>query len=365
MALSWFDAHLDLAYLAVNGRKMLEGCPPNAPPTPHPASVTLPTLADGHVRLCLGTIFTEPGGDATKWAEAYPVGDIERASKVGRAQLEAYLTWRDEHWIVLDRFGALRAQAGLAEMRGGMGVAESTPLGPNTLLARMPRRPALHVGILMENADPIRSPDELPWWKDHGLVAVGMAWAKSSRYAGGNSTTEGLSPLGHELVHAMDAIGILHDASHLSDRAFDDLCSCTNARIIASHSNCRAIVDPGGTNQRHLTDNQIRELVRRGGVIGLNLYSKFLAPGLMEAGRVSIAQALDHVDHICSLAGNTQHVGLGSDMDGGFAADRMPAGLNGPSDLHLLAEGLKSRGWPDADIQAFALGNWMRVFGQT
>lgn len=362
MVHAWFDAHLDLAYLAVNGRDMLAPAHAEMPPAPHPSCVTLPALHSGGVRFCLGTIFTEPGGDESKWAEAYPVGDVERAHVVGRAQLEVYLTWRDRGLIALDRFAALRAQAGVGEVRGGMGVAEVVGLSVPALLARVPKKPELSVGILMENADPIREPDELSWWKERGVVAIGLAWAKSSRYAGGNSTQEGLSDLGLALVREMDRLKIVHDASHLSDRAFSDVCEATPRRIIASHSNCRAIVDPSGANQRHLTDKQIREIVARDGVVGLNLYSKFLTPGLVESGRSTIDQALAHVERICEIAGSCRHVGLGSDMDGGFASDRMPLGIDSPSGLERLAEGLSARNWGDSDVLAFVCGNWMRVF---
>ncbi|MBY0262657.1 MAG: membrane dipeptidase [Phycisphaerales bacterium] len=359
--LPWFDAHLDLAYLAVNGRDML--APLNSSSPPHaPASVTLSSLKEGRVRLALGTIFTEPGGDTTKWKEAYAAGDFERAHAVGRAQLEVYLTWRDRGLISLDRFASVKLDEGVGEIRGGMGVSALVPFPLYFRLARLdPKSPPLHVGILIENADPIRSPDELPWWRDRGVVAIGLAWAKSSRYAGGNTTTEGLSDAGHAMVREMDRLGIVHDAAHLSDRAFAELCDATAKPIIASHSNCRAVLgDPAA--QRHVSDAQIREIVRRDGVVGLNLYTKFLDPALKDAGRASIERTLAHVEHVCMLAGSTRHAALGTDMDGGFAADRMPEGIDTPAGLDRLLEGLARKGWGDEDLAAFACENWGRIF---
>lgn len=367
----WFDAHLDLAYLAVNGRDML--APLDRSAGPHaPAAVTLPALREGGVRLVLGTIFTEPGGDVARFQEAYTERDYARAHVVGRAQLEVYLTWRDRGSIVLDRFATIGAGADIGEMRGGMGVAEVFPLSTEARLARSDRlggpntgkgEPPIHVGILIENADPIRSPDELTWWVERGVVAIGMAWSKSSRYAGGNMSNDGLSDLGRELADAMDRLSVVHDASHLSDRAFEDVCSVTNRTIIASHSNCRAITDPTGGNQRHLSDDQIREIVRRNGVIGLNLLSTFISPGIGRTGRASVDDAIRHIEHVCAIAGNTHNVGLGSDMDGGFAADRMPVGIDRPTDLVLLSEALRRRGWSDPEISGFVSGNWLRIFG--
>lgn len=357
MPLPIFDAHLDLAYLAVSGRDMLAPLDPAAAPHP-PAAVTLPALAAGNVRFALGTIFTERDGAGP---EGYKSGDFDRAAVVGRAQLEAYLTWRDRGQITLDRFRAIRAEPGVGEIRGGMGVAEVVPVPLQKRLARLPATPALHCGILMENADPIRSPADLPWWKERGLVAIGMAWSRSSRYAGGNTTDEGVSAAGKELVREMDRLGIVHDASHLSDRAFDELCGMTTARVIASHSNCRAIADASGRNQRHLTDAQIREIGRRGGVIGLNLYSKFLDPACAEGGRATIESAVSHVERICTLTGSRLHTGIGTDMDGGFGADRMPLGIDSPADLRRLLDALTARNWSDADLLGFACGNWLRV----
>lgn len=364
MALStpWFDAHLDLAMLAVAGRDML-GTPEAASTPDNRAGLTIPSLIEGNVRLILGTIFTAPGDNGP---EGYPIGDAERAHIVGRAQLEAYLTWRDRGLMQLDRFTPLRSMRGLSETRGGMGVANHVPLGVSTKFARLPKSPPIHVGILMENADPIRSPQEVSWWKERGLVAVGLCWATPSRYATGNRAAPrdgGLTPIGRELVRELDRFGILHDASHLSDASFADLCDTTQKMIIASHSNCRAISDPSGTNQRHLTDAQIREIVRRDGVVGINLFSLFLRPSCGKGERATIDEVVAHIEHICDLASSHAHIGLGSDMDGGFPADQMPAGIDTPSGYARIAEALSARNWTDAQVMDFCAGNWMRVFG--
>jgi membrane dipeptidase len=367
----WFDGHLDLAMLAVNKRDMLAPLDPGAGPWP-PAACTLPSLDSGNIRLALATIFTEPGGDGP---EGYAPGDRARARQLGRAQLEVYRTWQDQGVCRLDLRHALANLASLSQTRGGMGVAHAPPLDAADLLAAMRHadRAAgvdtpLRLGLLMENADPIDGPDDVAFWVDHGLVAVGLAWACSSRYAGGNTTSLGLSDEGRELVNALDHAGVRHDVSHLSDRAFDELASASAATLIASHSNCRALTDPSGNNQRHLTDPQITEIARRGGVVGLNLYSKFLHPDFAQAGRVSVAQFVDHAEHVASLAGPVSplgdgrlHVALGTDLDGGFPASRLPLGINEPSDFGLILEELLRQGWTDRQCAGFAHGNWLRV----
>lgn len=365
----WFDAHLDLAYLAVNGRDMTAPLDVAAGPHP-PAAVTLPSLAEGGVRLALATIFTELDGSGP---EGYPAGDSDRAYRVGRAQLEAYLTWQERGLLDLDMKRALARDPGVGQIRGGMGVSHVLPSTIREIISRVPPKPPLRIGILIENADPIRSPAELTWWQERGVVAIGMAWAKSSRYAGGNMSDDGVSELGRELVREIDRVGIVHDASHLSDRAFDELCGLTNRPIIASHSNCRAILgDPAA--QRHLRDEQIREIARRRGVIGLNLFAKFidrrcgsiLTPNAapVRPERPTIDAAVDHLDHICQLTGSHEHIGLGSDMDGGFGADRLPMGIDLPRDLYRLADAMSARGWSDDAIFAFACGNWANFWSE-
>lgn len=368
----WFDAHLDLAYLAINGRDMLAetaaslnqssgGAGRIRAGVHPPAAVTLPELVHGNVRLCLATIFTEVGGSG---AEGYPAGDWERAFIVGRAQLEVYLTWQERGQFAVDMMSIVRHDPGVGEIRGGMGVSELRPEPIGKRLARADKKdPLLHAGILMENADPIRSPADLAWWKDRGLIALGLTWAKSSRYAGGNMSQDGLTHAGRELVREMDRLGIVHDVSHLSDRALDELLDATDRPVIASHSNCRTLLgDPA--NQRHAGDAAIREISRRGGVVGLNLYSRFLVPVSEPQRRATIDECVRHIEHVCELAGSRRHVGLGSDMDGGFSAEQLPEGIDTASHLDRIAEALQARGWSDEEILGFAHINWARFFGQ-
>lgn len=363
----WFDAHLDLAYLAVNGRDMLGPIRPDGGVHP-PAAVTLPALREGGVRFALATVFTEAGGTGP---ESYPVGDAGRAAAVGRAQMEVYLTWRDQGHAALDLRHVFHRDPGVGHIRGGMGVAELVPLTPEQLVARLPKSPWLHLGILVECADPIRDPSELRWWADRGVVAIGLTWARGSRYAAGNSEAScssptGLTPPGHDMAAAMDELRIAHDVSHLSWRAMDDLLAASPRPMIASHSNCSALLDGASAkpNQRHLRDDHIHEISRRGGVIGLNLFSAFLRPGLTpeNPGRASIDEAIAHVEHICAVAGDRLHVGLGSDMDGGFGATLLPDGIDTPRDLEKLAAALIARGWTPDQVHDFRWRNWARFW---
>lgn len=347
--MTFFDAHLDLAYLTELGRDMhagLDECRGKL----LPAAITLPSLREGGVLGCLGTIFTEAvaeGKETDAPEAAYPVGDALAAWRAGMRQLKLYHAWRD---------------GGAIELMGRRGTQVERGTSPAPL----------RLGILMECADPIETPDQLGEWVDGGVIAVGMAWWRGSRYAAGNGAPKGdatgLSALGRELAERMDDLGVVHDLSHLSQRATGDLLSHTDAAAIASHSNCRALLD-GEANpdwQRHLSDETIAEIGRRGGLVGLNLVRNFIKTGLDRndpADRPTIEETIAHVEHVCGVMGHRRGVGLGTDMDGGIKATDLPRGIDTPSDLVKLCEALRSRGWSDDEVHGFAWGNWARFWG--
>jgi len=374
----WFDAHLDLACLAVCGRDMTR--PPEAAARPSwgPAAATLPSLSEGGVAFALGTVFIEqvPGDTGVDGLtpEQYREGNIEEAVRRGRAQLEVYETWRDMGLVKIELPACLKVDPHIGAVRGGMGVSEVVvaPLGKRA--AKLASDGALRIGVLIEGADSVRSPEDLGWWKSRGAVAMGLAWAKSSRYAQGNmglpihglGAGVGVSDIGRAMVKACDALGIVHDLSHLSDRACDELLALTDAPVVASHSNCRELLggETEGKNQRHLRDATIFEIGRRGGVVGLNLYGKFLRqhPPHEGEGRPTIDHALDHVERVCAVIGHRRAVGLGSDMDGGFGALAMCEGVERPAHLAKLALGLGARGWSEEEIDGFTHLNWLRFW---
>jgi membrane dipeptidase len=194
------------------------------------------------------------------------------------------------------------------------------------------------------------------------VVAISLAWAKQTRYAGGNTCETGLTDLGRAMIREMDRLAVVHDTTHLSDASLRELFERAEGPIIATHSNCRALLDDGslalGPRQRHLTDDSIREIGRRGGMIGSVLYSPFIIRGGKRDRRATLAEWAEHVDRQCELMGNRSQVGLGSDADGGFSALTLPEGVNRPRDYDKLAEALRNRGWSDAEVEGFAWKNW-------
>lgn len=319
----WCDGHLDLAYLALHGHDLLaEVADPAA------RCVSLPALARGRVTTVLGTIFTERGaeGQGTPWG--YDASDPQSAFDAGVRQLEWYES--------MERAGHLRI------------VRTAADLDANA---------PLRVVLLMEGADPIRSPEDMAWWHARGVRVVGLTWALGSRHAGGNAAHGGLTALGRETVAALDEHRVLHDASHLADAAFDDLMACSARTVVASHSNCRALADE---RQRHLRDDQIAAIAARGGVIGLNLYGSFLAHGR----EATLADALAHVERVASIAGRDRCC-LGSDLDGGFTPMQVPAGVRAPDQFDALDAALADAGWTNAERENFAWAAWDRTLRAT
>jgi membrane dipeptidase len=222
-------------------------------------------------------------------------------------------------------------------------------------------QPRLGLVISMESADPIRTPQQLPAWQEAGVRVIGPAHYGPGRYAGGTSTELGLGFEGKQLLKEMDRAGILLDLTHLSDQAFWEAIDCFEGTVLASHNNCRALVP----HQRQFDNKQIYAVIERNGVIGVALDNWMLRPGwtrgAKENERVTLEHVADHVDHICQLAGNSQHAAIGSDLDGGFGREQSPADLDTIADLQHLAEILSKRGYRDTDIAALMHGNWLRL----
>ena len=134
----------------------------------------------------------------------------------------------------------------------------------------------------------------------------------------------------------------------------DAVLSRISGCVVASHSNCRALLDD---KQRHLRDDQIRAIAARGGIVGLNLYGRFLALDR----RATNDDCIAHVVHFAEVSGRRDVVALGSDMDGGFPPRDLPDGLDAPAKLPALVEALAARGWSDEEIDGFTHANWLRL----
>lgn len=216
--------------------------------------------------------------------------------------------------------------------------------------------------LSMEGADPILSPEHAADWYLDGLRVVGLAHYGPSAYAHGTGCQGGLTPKGKELLRVMDNLNMILDLTHLADESFWEAIEQFHGTVLASHNDCRAIT-PG---DRQFDDDQIRAIIERDGVIGAPFDAWMMAPGWTGDGtnssKVTLDSALNHIDHICQLAGNTRHVAIGSDLDGGFGTEQSPEDLDTIADLQGLNPLLQKRGYAEADVKAIFHGNWLRLF---
>lgn len=222
--------------------------------------------------------------------------------------------------------------------------------------------PPLGFVISMEGADPILEPAELEEWYDVGLRLLGPTHYGPGRYAGGTGTELGLTDIGRQLIPEMQRLGIVLDVTHFSDESFWEAMEIYEGLVLASHNNCRALVP----HQRQFSDEQLKAVFEHDGVIGVALDDWMLLPGWVvgqtNASQVPLESVVDHIDHICQLAGNVRHVGIGTDLDGGYGREQSPGDLDTIVDLQRIPGMLAARGYSESDILSIMHGNWLRLF---
>src|SRR5579859_309904 len=339
------DAHEDLAYGAVFGGRELTvstaakreaqraGTLPERGGRP---MLGLPDLLAGNVRVVFATLYANPASN-THVPPGHSYSTPEEAEAQARQQLDYYtqLAARDP------RVAIIRTRADLEQVIAA-------------------QEPKVGFVILMEGADPIVRPEDASRWFADGVRIVGTSWS-ATRYAGGTNAPGPLTPLGRALMPEMQRAGLILDISHMAEASFFEALDLFPGPVIASHSNARAFVP----TDRQLSDDMIKALVARDGVIGTVLHNPFLLAGWREAGAkkeaVPLSVAVAHIKHICDLAGDARHVGIGSDFDGGFGSEGAPSELDTVADLHLVGEALSAAGFSDADVEQYLSGNWLRL----
>jgi membrane dipeptidase len=348
------DAHQDLAYNALafgrDYRRSALATRAQERGGPLPAAIGscmigLPELLAGNVAVVFGTIFTMPARRALSALDtAYD--DAQTAHTQGMAQLDVYHRWADEE-----------PQIALLGSRADLEAVLTTWQTEPSQEEDDPRQ--VGIVLLMENGDPIREPAELELWVERGMRIVGPAW-RSSRYSGGTGEPGPLTDLGRELLDVMAEFGVGLDLSHMAERAAWEALERFEGVLLASHSNPQAIV-PG---DRHLSDVLIRGIAERDGVIGIALFGGFLRPDWRRGDRkerVTLADVVRAIDHVCQSVGDAYHVALGSDFDGGFGSESAPAGIDTVADLPKIATALDEHGFEAAHIEAIMGGNWLRL----
>lgn len=346
------DAHLDLAWNALQWNRNIQHSVYTIRTAENNLSgagrgrgtVALPEMRRGRVALCLATLLARSTGRTIQnldYSSAY------QAYAAAQGQLAYY--------HALDEAGELDVIRNRADLEDH--ISAWLQWERNTDLSQ----PKVGVVISMESADPILAPEQLSAWQEAGVRIIGPAHYGPGRYAGGTSTELGLGFEGKELLREMDRLGILLDLTHFSDEAFWEAIDLFGGSVLASHNNCRALVP----HQRQFDNRQIHAVIAHDGVIGVALDNWMLRPGWTRGARdnerVTLAHVADHIDHICQLAGNSAHAGIGSDLDGGFGSEQSPADLDTIADLQQIPEILSKRGYSDEDIASIMYQNWLRL----
>ncbi len=215
--------------------------------------------------------------------------------------------------------------------------------------------------LSLEGADSIVDISYLETAYNYCLRAVGPAHYGPGRYANGTDSSGKLNEQGVLLLREMERLGMILDATHLNDDAFWDAVGRYNGAIWASHNNCRKFVD----HSRQFSDEMIKTLVSKKAVIGVALDAWMMVPNWVrgvsdpKTSNCSMEIMAHNIDHICQLAGNVDHVGVGSDLDGAFGREQCPYDLETIADIQKVFGILSKRGYDKTDLEKIASKNWL------
>ena len=348
-----FDAHLDLSMNAMEWNRDLRWTVQEIresekgmtdKPDRGKGTVTLPSLREGNIGLVIGTQIAR----YTKRNNTLP-GASWNSPEQAWAQTQGQNAWY-ETMIAEGHFYLITDKASLeAHLIHWKSDPVNAPIG----LIRS-----------LEGADSIVSFEHLEKAYQGGLRLIGPAHYGPGTYAQGTDATGGIGQKGKALLKEMARLNIILDATHLCDESFWEALEVFPGPVIASHNNCRALVP----HHRQFSDEQLKELIDRGAIIGAALDAWMLTPHWIrgksspQGEMVDMNSVVDHIDHVCQLAGNSLHAGIGSDLDGAFGTEQSPADLDTIADLQKIPERLEQRGYSDRDILNICSDNWINFF---
>lgn len=308
------DAHLDIAWNAISAGRPFLG-------EPAPGYlISRPTLTAAGVGLVFATLYTAPARAGRSMRTRFVYENNHEAHIMASAEIGFY---RSSGLELIGEVARLKAYVN-GWRKGGLAAI-----------------------LLMEGADPIETPAQLGAWVDRGVRIIGPAWG-ATRYSGGTGAPGGLTELGRQLLKAMRRKHVILDLSHMADQAVADAFELWRGPIMASHSNSRDLV-PG---DRQLTTESVAEIARRGGMVGISFYGHHLRT----SGRPRLEDVVAHVLRHATAAGGPEHVGLGTDLDGGFDARYAP--FDDLAKLKELPARLR-RHFSRAQVEGIMGDNWI------
>ena len=346
-----FDAHLDLALNGVDWNRDLR-CDVSELRAQERAlgmteagrsasTLSFPELRYGEIRICVSTLLARQEREIN-----HSFGWSSPATCYAMAH--AHLAWHR----AMERAGYLRAIRTKDDLTAHFQDCE-----------KHPKTTPLGFIQTMEGADPLLTPDTVDEFHEHGLRAIGLTHYGPNRYGGGTMSEVGLAVDAIPLLKRISELGMTVDVTHLSDVAFWQLLERFDGRIHASHQNSKRLAPW----QRQFSDEQYQAVIERNGVIGIAFDVIMLQPGYVRRQSevtVTIERAVENIDIVCQLAGNANHVGIGSDLDGGYGVEQTPSDMDRISDLQVIPEMLRKRGYVESDIEGIMHGNWRRFFSE-
>ena len=349
-----FDAHLDLAMNAMEWNRDLTWTVESIrrseigmsdKPDRNKNTVSLQAMRRGNVGLCVATQIARH----TKKTNPLPGW---KSPQQAWAQTQGQLAW----YKAMEDIGEMVQIRNLDQLKAHLHLWD----------APEEKKPIGYI-LSLEGADSIVTLDYLEKSYEQGLRAIGPAHYGPGTYAQGTNGEGGIGVKGKALVKEIERLGLILDATHLNDQSFWETMKIYSGPIWASHNNCRTLVD----HNRQFSDEQIKELIARDAVIGTALDAWMMAPNWirgMSTPRglgVTLHAMLDNIDHICQLAGNADHVGIGTDLDGGFGTEQCPYDLDTIADLQKVPKMLQQRGYSTEDIENIMHKNFIRFLERT
>lgn len=306
------------------------------------ATVSLPLLRKGQIGLVVATQiarYVAPDNPLPGW----------HSPEQAWAQTQGQLAW----YKAMEEAGEMVPITNLAQLENHLSLWNANTPGND--------KPIGYI-LSLEGADSLITLNHLERAYNYGLRAVGPAHYGPGRYAQGTDATGFMGEKGRALLKEMERLNVILDATHLCDDSFWEAMEHFGGHVWASHNNVRALVN----HNRQFSDEQIKELINRDAVIGAAFDAWMMVPHWVRGKSTpkemncSMETSIDHIDHICQLAGNTLHVGIGSDLDGAFGREQCPHDLETIADLQKMTGLLEKRGYQQKDIENIMQGNWIR-----
>lgn len=306
-----------------------------------------PEWVSGRVAIIFASLYVSPSRWQEHRLETQVYSDYAGAKRLYWGQMDVYTRMAEEQG---EKVGLVRT---LADLESILKTWDQEP----------PDSPRVGLVIAMEGAEGITDLAELEEWVQRGVRILGPCWS-GTRFAGGTREPGPLTDQGRDLLEAMAEVGLILDLSHMAEEATLEALDRYEGAVIATHSNARALLSGVDFPDRHLSDEVIRGIAERGGVIGVVPLNSFLSAEWRKGDprdRVTLEHVVDQIDHMCHLVGSAAHVAIGSDFDGGFGLEMVPTGLDSVADLRLIGDALGSRGYGQDVVTALLSGNWLRM----